>query len=32
MQDMNNSSTHFGAGLEQELKPLIVQALQQTGN
>jgi D-alanyl-D-alanine-carboxypeptidase/D-alanyl-D-alanine-endopeptidase len=32
MQDMNNSKTHFGAGLEQELKPLIVQALQQKGN
>jgi CubicO group peptidase (beta-lactamase class C family) len=32
MQDMNNTKTHFGAELEQELKPLIVQALQQTGN
>jgi CubicO group peptidase (beta-lactamase class C family) len=32
MQDMNNSKTHFGASLERELKPLIVQALQQTGN
>ena len=32
MQDMSNYKTHFGGHLEQELKPLIVQALQQTGN
>ena len=32
MQDMNNSKTHFGSMLEQQLAPLIVQALQQTGN
>jgi serine-type D-Ala-D-Ala carboxypeptidase/endopeptidase len=32
MQDMNNYKTHFGGHLEQQLAPLIVQALQQTGN
>jgi len=32
MQAGNNSATHFGANLEQQLKPLIVQALQQMGN
>jgi CubicO group peptidase (beta-lactamase class C family) len=32
MQDMTNFRTHFGGQLEQQLKPLIVQALQQTGN
>jgi CubicO group peptidase (beta-lactamase class C family) len=32
MQDMNNYKTHFGGHLEQQLKPLIVQALQQAGN
>ena len=31
MQDMNNYKTHFGGHLEQQLAPLIVQALQQTG-
>jgi D-alanyl-D-alanine-carboxypeptidase/D-alanyl-D-alanine-endopeptidase len=31
MQVGNNSATHFGASLEQELRPLIVQALQQMG-
>jgi CubicO group peptidase (beta-lactamase class C family) len=30
MQVRNNTETHFGAQLEQELKPLIVQALQST--
>jgi CubicO group peptidase (beta-lactamase class C family) len=32
MQDMTNSRTHFGGQLERQLKPLIVRALQQTGN
>jgi D-alanyl-D-alanine-carboxypeptidase/D-alanyl-D-alanine-endopeptidase len=32
MQDMNNYKTHFGGHLEQQLAPLIVQALQQAGN
>jgi CubicO group peptidase (beta-lactamase class C family) len=32
MQDMTNFRTHFGGQLEQQLKPLIVQALQQTGH
>jgi D-alanyl-D-alanine-carboxypeptidase/D-alanyl-D-alanine-endopeptidase len=32
MQAGNNSATHFGANLEQQLKPLIVQALSQLGN
>jgi serine-type D-Ala-D-Ala carboxypeptidase/endopeptidase len=32
MQDMNNFRTHFGGQLEHQLQPLIVQALQQTGN
>jgi CubicO group peptidase (beta-lactamase class C family) len=32
MQDMNNSKTHFGGHLEQQLAPLIVQALQQKGD
>jgi CubicO group peptidase (beta-lactamase class C family) len=32
MQDMANFRTHFGGKLEQQLKPLIVQALQQAGN
>jgi serine-type D-Ala-D-Ala carboxypeptidase/endopeptidase len=36
MQDMTNFKTHFGGQLEKQLKPLIVQALQQslppTGN
>lgn len=32
MQDMNNYKTHFGGQLQQQLMPLIVQALQQTGN
>ena len=32
MQDMANSKTHFGGQLEQQLKPLIVQALQQMRN
>jgi D-alanyl-D-alanine-carboxypeptidase/D-alanyl-D-alanine-endopeptidase len=31
MQDMTNFRTHFGGRLEQQLKPLIVQALQQIG-
>ena len=31
MQVGNNSATHFGPSLEQELKPLIVQALTQLG-
>lgn len=32
MQDMSNHRTHFGGRLEQQLAPLIVQALQQVGN
>ena len=32
MQDMTNFRTHFGGRLEQQLKPLIVQALQQIGD
>jgi CubicO group peptidase (beta-lactamase class C family) len=32
MQDMTNFRTHFGGRLEQQLKPLIIQALQQTGD
>jgi serine-type D-Ala-D-Ala carboxypeptidase/endopeptidase len=32
MQDMTNFRTHFGGQLERQLKPLIVQALLQTGN
>jgi D-alanyl-D-alanine-carboxypeptidase/D-alanyl-D-alanine-endopeptidase len=32
MQDMNNHRTHFGGRLEQQLAPLIVQALQQSGH
>ncbi|MEA3182155.1 MAG: hypothetical protein QOI59_5678 [Gammaproteobacteria bacterium] len=32
MLDMNNYKTHFGGHLEQQLAPLIVQALQQSGN
>lgn len=32
MQDMTNFRTHFGGQLERQLQPLIVQALQQTGN
>jgi serine-type D-Ala-D-Ala carboxypeptidase/endopeptidase len=32
MQVANNTSTHFGAKLEQQLKPLIVQALQSSAN
>jgi hypothetical protein len=32
MQAGNNSATHFGANLEQQLKPLIVQAVSQLGN
>jgi CubicO group peptidase (beta-lactamase class C family) len=32
MQDMTNFRTHFGGQLEKQLQPLIVQALQQTGN
>ncbi|HEY6921855.1 MAG TPA: serine hydrolase domain-containing protein [Steroidobacteraceae bacterium] len=31
MQDMSNPRTHFGGRLEQQLAPLIVQALQATG-
>lgn len=31
MQDMTNFRTHFGGRLEEQLKPLIVQALQQIG-
>jgi len=31
VQDMNNYKTHFGGRLEQQLAPLIVQALQQAG-
>jgi len=31
MQVANNPTTHFGSHLEQQLKPLIVQALQQQG-
>jgi serine-type D-Ala-D-Ala carboxypeptidase/endopeptidase len=32
MQDMGSYKTHFGGHLEQQLAPLIVQALQQTGD
>jgi serine-type D-Ala-D-Ala carboxypeptidase/endopeptidase len=32
MQVSDNSATHFGAMLEQQLEPLIVQALAQEGN
>ena len=32
MQDMTNFRTHFGGQLEKQLQPLIVQALQHTGN
>ena len=31
-QDMTNFRTHFGGRLEQQLKPLIVRALQQIGD
>jgi serine-type D-Ala-D-Ala carboxypeptidase/endopeptidase len=31
MRDMNNYKTHFGGRLEQQLAPLIVQALQRAG-
>jgi CubicO group peptidase (beta-lactamase class C family) len=32
MQDMNNSKTHFGGRLEQQLAPLIEQAIQSSGD